>query len=236
MDTSERKLSIITNFKNCTMNCPYCVWKKSGNADIYTDFEWTEKYVKNRHFKNVLFTHLKSFRTLNDVYSISGGSDPLVDLELPASKHFYKLLHKANKKFKMKYQIHTAFKDTLFKLPSEMYDNLDKVVLHIMENDSIEDTCILKYFLSNKGIKMRVAIVVTPTLKKNFCEELEKMFAANNLPLSYREMWPYYKHPEDEWFRATKERNPINKFISQKDYNLYIMPDLNLTSHFIQGV
>ena len=230
-----KKLSIITNFTNCMMNCPYCIWKKSGNNEKYADYIWTNEFVKKSTFKALLLTHLDYYKKLNTVYSISGGSDPLVSLGQPASNRFYKILHNSNKKLGMKYQIHTAFKDRLFNLPTQMYDNLDTVVLHIMEDDQYEETCRLKHFLDEKNIKFRVTLVVTPTLKKDFCEKLEDVFKTHGVILSYREMWPKYIHPDMEWFKGIGDRDPRNRFIAQDDYNTYIMPDLNPSNTFIQG-
>lgn len=227
-----KKLSLITNFYHCTFNCPYCIWRQSGNFEKYKDFIWTEEFI-DYTFESKLREHLKSIPS-GHIYSISGGSDPLNCIDSNASIKFYNILHRINKDFGLKYQLHTARIDLLNHLPEAMYDNLDKIALHVLENEDIKNVLDIYNFITQKQIKLRIALVVTSFLKKSFCEKLEHLFKNSNMQISYRELWPVCVHDDLDWFKNASTRNPKNMFVQQADYNTYIMPDLSLTDKFIQ--
>ena len=91
MSKYQQKLSIITNFtSNCSMNCAYCVWKCSGNYDKFKNHIWTDEYINNNNFSEKLIAHFQNNKKLlkNFVYSISGGTDPLIAIPSFASMFF----------------------------------------------------------------------------------------------------------------------------------------------------
>lgn len=229
----KRKLSIITNFENCSLNCPYCIWRKSGNYEMYKNCEWTENFI-NDQFEAKLFKIFEETKNVDSkVYSISGGSDPLISLGKDNSNKFYNILHKLNSKFGMKYQVHTAFIDKLEILPNEMLENVSKVALHIFELTSIDRIEQVGKFLKSKNIELRCTLVINPALKVDFCDYLEYALYKANIQLSYREMWPFYLHKDLAWFKNASLRHLKNQYIEQADYNTYIMPDLSVRDTFV---
>ncbi len=214
---TNKPLSIITNF-GCDEKCEYCIWKKHPLRYKYTSYKSVDWYKLNEQLKSLT----------NKKISISGGGDPLFNLS--GNMEFYNELFHLCNKYQLLIDMHTSkyIKDI------EFLKHFNKIVLHVNKDFNLKE--IYKFYNKN-NIKLRFVVVLDKEV--NLSKVKQYISLAKKMPevqFSFREVYLDEK-PNDiddilKYIRK-KESDKI-KYIQQNDYNIYFMPDNNVTDTFIE--
>lgn len=196
-------LSIITNF-GCHYTCPYCI-VKNNHIDIpKTTITGLSKLVEN----------IKKYDC--NWVSISGGGDPLHDLE-KNSAWYYQLFHIIPDDVKL--ELHTSYISNSWWPDNWFSNSFDRIVYHCR---SVHD--LYKIKKTREGQIIRAVFVVT----ENFTEEMinDIVSVVKECPdideLSFRQMVDKnYEttHYCEEYLRAGHKKDWW--YIEQNDYNIY---------------
>ena len=200
-----KKLSIITNF-GCKNNCDYCVWKSHSFKDILTSVESTD------------WDRLEEMIKVSpERISISGGGDPFYDYE--NNKEWWARLISILDKYDKKISVHTRMN-----IPDEKL-KIDKLVWSF---DTLEELCDFK-----SDIPTRIAKVIT---KDTTQEEIKGIIDIGN-ERDYQITFKQLHGREDNnnfLLLKNKYKDKTNvKFLTNKDYNIYFMPDNNIYINFV---
>lgn len=226
----EKGISLITDF-GCLSSCPYCIWRNH------------KKYRHNPENQIKTFLGLISSgnRTLRK-FSLSGGGDPL-NLH-PDRKGFYDAIHKICKKHGLVYDIHTSYSVEkileFFEMFPEAAEHLHRIVFHA-SRERIPFVSSLSRFKELLGrTRLRIVYVVSEELDLPYLREIEESLSRDfpeDVQLSYRELVGERFRASEEvqsFCETVSERRKTGKYINQKDYNVYIMPDGTTTETFLE--
>jgi hypothetical protein len=226
-------LSIITDF-GCRRNCGHCITRQirfghNGGRDFYHSSYWLD----------ALFENLPN----TGKFSISGGGDPLNDVELHSD--FWSLINGICKIKGLSYDVHTSYWEVFDpELAAKHLKYMDRAVVHVNATygepipwDKIRG-------------RHRLVAVVDGSLTREFCEELEaraydqvsyREYVALNAEQYVSDMGIYAAHPEyradfDKWLWDVPFRlKGRGRFIKQGDYNTYLWPDGRIKTKFFEG-
>ena len=203
-------LSIITNF-GCDERCPYCIWNEHFLKNTFTSMETTDW--------ERLITTINEHSP--DRISISGGGDPLFELEKNIKwwqKLFYYLPY-------VLLDLHTA------KIaPPNFARKFNKYVFHAKD---LQDYYNRIDELTKLQIpKKRVVIVADRQYTEKDYLKAAQNAKDKGCSFSVRQLVENNK-PVDIAVDFLKN-NPDLFYIEQADYNLYFMPDNNVYAKFLE--
>ena len=202
-------LSILTNF-GCHWSCPYCVYRDQKIKIAKTkkstfDFKKLEEVIKQMD---------------GDEISISGGGDPLYNIE--ENNWFYKELFRLGKKYDKKLELHTTYI-----IPEFFYKSFHRVVFHL--HSPVQLRLIKrKDMYGDRGLMLpnnvRVVFVMQPhynrPLIRHIVKEAEKTSATELV--SFRQLIGKDGKAVEISHKFLKEGHLKNWFyIEQCDYNDY---------------
>ena len=206
-------LSILTNF-GCHWACPYCIYRDQKIKIARTkkstfDFKKLEEIIKGME---------------GDEISISGGGDPLYNIE--ETHWFYKELLKLAKKYDKKLELHTTYI-----IPEFFYKRFHRVVFHL--HSPVQLRLIKRReLIGDKGLilpkNVRVVFVMQPhfnrALIRHIVKEADKTSVSD--PVSFRQLIGKDGEPVDIQKKFLKEGHLREWFyIEQCDYNEYYVND-----------
>jgi len=208
--------SIITDF-GCITNCSYCIWKK-------------HKLNNKKYNKSSFINKISTFLDNCNKVSISGGGDPLNNPD--DNMDFWNTLidHCSYKNIKI--DIHTS------------YINHTDIINKIFENKSLINRIVIhsslnrfyKQFDNIENYKYRFNFVVTNELNIPELEKIENILKQNDIQLAYRELVSdnYKIYPNiDDFCKSVSFRYDLGRYVKQDDYNLYLMPNGQITDKFL---
>ena len=199
----DKYLSIITNF-GCLYTCPYCIVKNNKMHFPETTIDGLDKLVEN----------IKKYDC--NWVSISGGGDPLHNLEKNAA-WYYKLFYILPDDVKL--ELHTSYISTDWWPDNWFSNSFERIVYHC---HTLED--LYKIKKTRKDQIIRAVFVVDETFDEKLIDDIA--FAVRDLPdideLSFRQMVDdRYKatHYCEDYLKAGHQRDWW--YIQQCDYNIY---------------
>ena len=199
----DKYLSIITNF-GCHYTCPYCIVKNNNMHIPETTIDGLDKLVEN----------IKKYDC--NWVSISGGGDPLHNLEKNAA-WYYKLFYILPDDVKL--ELHTSYISTDWWPDNWFSNSFERIVYHC---HTLED--LYKIKKTRKDQIIRAVFVVDETFDEKLIDDIA--FAVRDLPdideLSFRQMVDdRYKatHYCEDYLKAGHQRDWW--YIQQCDYNIY---------------
>ena len=213
-------ISIITNF-GCSNNCWYCVMKKHPLFNIQHEWNYSkmDKFIK---------AHKKY-----DRISISGGGEPLNDIE--KHREFWNFVKKEKEKYNLLVSVHT--RSTCISPLILKKLGIDKIVLSIDNPERKQTKFILDCIA--KGLKMRAVHVATKNSRKSDIESFINFCIDNKVEFSIKKLHGYddgnmFLNLKDIIYKGKKKAIFNNiKFIEDKDYNMYYMPDNTIRDKFL---
>lgn len=223
-----KQISVITNF-GCKQNCKYCIWKTYNLNKIYQEnLEDKQLQVLKTYLEN----NYNSFK-----FTISGGGDPLNNID--DHEKFYNNIFNLCYKFNKKVDIHTSYNYPSIQMFLNKYffknNYINRIILHRnMNNSNLID---LKN-IYNIHNKLRIVYVITSDISISFLKFIERIIQNKypDIQLSYREYVGNKFTPSKEltnFCKSIDQRYQNGKYIYQKDYNMYIMPNGNVTETFL---
>jgi pyruvate-formate lyase-activating enzyme len=220
MNTGKGK-SIITNF-GCDKSCHYCIWKYSQLRNYKTTIDNTD------------WEKLSKFIKGSDSISISGGGDPLYNID--GNWAWFKEFFTRAKSYHVK--LHTAV--ILPQDKSFYYGSFNKIALHLNYKEFKHN--LDRVFSLHENIRL-VFVLSENDLSKNRVSEICEICADKSVQLSFRELFI----PDKTKSRLqsvleinTKEivkskYSSFAKFVEQADYNIYYMPDNSIRTKFLEN-
>jgi len=216
-------ISLITNF-GCDSDCWYCIWRDHPLENIrhtsVMDMDW-------KKFKDFLQFFPQ------DKLSISGGGDPFYKVDELNYQNWWKCLFAVCNKYNKKIDIHTS------KFYEGFDNKINKLVLHVNYTRFFDNKEYLYKRFGNCPEKLRLAVVLVPTLSLYQAKEIIEFTKDLGCQLSFRQ-WVTQNHSISEnvkdmldiYNMIEKESDTNIRYISQADYNTYYMPDNNLYTDF----
>lgn len=201
-------LSIITDF-GCSKSCPYCIHRQQLRA---TPAHHTPEYLDS--------LELVIRNTGGEVFSISGGGDPLHNFESHYSFwHTIQLMCSITNK---RIDIHTAYLNEMIHRFSFFESFLRKIALHCFPEtwDQDKENVRTLHALSPQS---RVNFVTDYTLQER-APDIEAFCHQNQIPFSYREIVDPEVTVDTAFFESVHDRTPFGHYIHQADYNVYFTP------------
>lgn len=205
-------LSIITNF-GCTTNCPYCIWKNHK--------------LNNKTSDDLIINKLNDFISTNKI-SLSGGGDPLNEPE----KHekFWKNLINICQTKNTKIDIHTSYSNHI-KIINKIFNKqlINRIVIH----SSLDR--FYKQIDKIGNFKYRFNFVVTNELDISKLIKIEKILKDRHIQLAYRELVSdcCVNQNISTFCKSISERYDLGRYVNQNDYNVYLMPNGQITDNFL---
>lgn len=142
----DKYLSIITNF-GCHYTCPYCIVKENGLQIPKTTLEGLDN----------LDTVIKE--GAYNAVSVSGGGDPLHNLNNTYNTMWYGKLFEILEDNKLKLEMHTSYIDSIFP-----YNKCSRVVYHLRHTNQLKE-------IKRSGNEIvRIVFVVDSNLSKEAIE------------------------------------------------------------------
>lgn len=225
---SMKGISIITDF-GCQSGCPYCIWRDH------------RKYLMDTERQISSLDALLKERTWIQKFSVSGGGDPL-NLH-PESRGFYDSVHRICREQGKKYDIHTSYSPEMilsfFRKHPLSKDLLNRIVFHASRKRVPHRGNLMELLGVTQTTNLRLVYVVTDELDVPYLQNTEKTVIKHfpkNTQLSYRELVGDRCRASlevQEFCKRVSERMENGKFIEQKDYNTYIMPDGSIRDVFL---
>ena len=211
--------SIIITF-GCNNNCWYCVWKnfhKLKNIhSAFKDTNWDKLNELIRYYPG-------------NKINISGGLDPLY--EYKSNLNWWNRLFKIARENNKLIDVHTRE----FVFEKSFLSNINKLVISFDTLEKIEKQ-MLRYY--SKGTKIRLVKVITKETKLrelvnavNFCRNY-------GFQITFKELYGFDDNCNFIEFENKLKniydfnRNKI-RFLKNKDYNIYYMPDNKVYDKFM---
>lgn len=214
-------LSIITDF-GCGKDCPYCIYRhmmpsKIGAPDDY--YERLELAIRN---------------VPGDVFSISGGGDPLFNFGENDKfwSHIYRFCHTYDKRI----DIHTAYLQAMNNYYPLLAKVLHKIVIHCFPDTWEEDKYNLTRLLNvQPSVQLRINFVIDYQLD-TIASDVEAFCHEHKIPFSYRQMVgsDLQAVTVSSFYTEVASRTQYGRYVEQDDYNIYFTPQGELKLKFME--
>lgn len=207
--TDNPNISIITNF-GCRTDCWYCVWETHKLKDVRLDTDWDKLY-------DFLYEHRKKGKV-----SVSGGGDCLY-----------------------KYEDYKEWWDTLFGLCNELnllidvhsrekfYNNAfwKEINRCVVSSDCPWDDVLYFEYLA-KQTKLRIVHVVTHETTDDTMKAYSDIQKSLNCQFTIKQL---VGHDDNGNYNKFRNKYPDIYHLDEGDYNIYYMPNNEITTDFIKS-
>lgn len=172
--------------------------------------------------------------TPGDVFSISGGGDPLHNFgrNIKFWSHVFHFCQIYNKRI----DIHTAYLRTIHALYPVLADIIRKIVIHCFPETWEQDKLTLLQLLDTQSpARLRINFVIEHQLDA-IVLDIEAFCDTYKLPFSYRQMVGSDLQPvtTSSFYTDVASRTQYGRYVEQDDYNIYFTPQGELKLKFME--
>ena len=206
--TTSPNISVITNF-GCRAKCWYCIWKGHHLENVSFETDWTK---------------LTAFLVDNEEkgkVSVSGGGDCLY--KYAKYKPWWDRFLEITRVLNMQVDVHTRerFENDKF------WRNINRCVFS--SDKLLDDIIYLTYLV--KHTKIRITHLVTADTTDGMIEQYLTFQDKHNCQFTIKELIGF---DDKGRYKEIREKYPDIFHLDEGDYNIYYMPDNNITDTFLE--
>jgi len=212
-------LSVITDF-GCSKSCPYCIYRQMMLPVLPAPKDYYERLeLAVRNFPG-------------EVFSISGGGDPLNGFE--SNTTFWNQILQLCQTYNRKIDIHTAYLREVVERLQVLREVLHKIVVHCFPETWEEDKLQVLH-LQSQFSQLRINFVIEPQLDE-IALDVERFCSEHQVPFSYRQMVGSDLQAADValFYTDVASRSRWGRYVKQDDYNVYFTPQGELKLRFME--